>query len=166
MIDGNELPARVGRLATFASHLTRAQRRVLVLATAIGLPGLYAWNGLTATSAPLAIEAAVSALLLCMTLAGGTLIWMWTRNRVDLDAALDERERQVRDRVYVRSYQVLGTVVTAIVVILGLMTAFGSPVTLDFMAVAPFIVGNAIYYPTLPSLVYAWSEPDPLPEDA
>ncbi len=88
---------------------------------------------------------------------GGFLLWLWVRNRVDLRASLDERERGVRDQVYVRSYQVLGVVWTGIIVLVSAFALLGQPITLSFEALTGVIILNAVYFPMIPTLVAAWT---------
>lgn len=147
--------------------LSRRDRRLLVLATLVGFPGMYLWAWLMqGTSVSPLLWGPFAFVLLGLTIVAGTIIWIWTRNRTDLrNTSLDERERRMRDRVYVLSYQVLGVALGLILTPVAIFAAFGSVLTIDFGLMVPFIVGGSIYYPALPSLVLAWIDPDPLAED-
>lgn len=166
MLEPKPVSAPLPRLVSFARALTIGRRRLAVLATIFGFPGLYAWDAVTGSKVPFALDLIVSLALLSMTLMGGFLLWLWVRNRVDLRASLDERERGVRDQVYVRSYQVLGVVWTGIIVLVSAFALLGQPITLSFEALTGVIILNAVYFPMIPTLVAAWTEGDPLPEDA
>jgi hypothetical protein len=150
------------------ARLRRRTRRILVAATLIGYPGMYAWYAVMHdTSVPVLLWGPISLVLVGLTFVCGLVLAMWARNRASLsDSTLDERERQVRDHAYTLSYQFLAWVATLGLLGLGLVTAFGRPVVLTFDILGPIVVGTAIYLPSLPYLALAWTEPDPLPEDA
>nr|MBA2488304.1 hypothetical protein [Chloroflexota bacterium] len=135
------------RRSRFAQTQQRG-RRLLVLATLIGYPGMYLWFWAWRDSgvAPL-LWGPVSFVLLGLTLVCGTILWSWTRNRVALaEQSLDERERQVRDHVYVIGYQIIGVAVTIALAIVGLVAVLGDGrVVLTWEMVGPVLVGAVIY---------------------
>ena len=74
---------------------------------------------------------------------------------------LDERERQLRDRAWILSYQVLSAVVLGVVIVLGILVlGVGRPVTLDAGLVNAMVLCVAVLLPVLPSAALAWIEPD------
>ena len=138
------------------------------MAALAGYPGMYLWYfAMRDSTVPVAIWGPISFVLLGMTFVAGTILWLWSRNRTDLkNEALDERQRQVRDRVYVLSYQALSAFIALIATPIVIAAAFGAVFTVDFNTLVPFIVGFAIYFPALPIMVLAWIEPDAEDEDA
>jgi hypothetical protein len=150
------------------ARLRQRTRRLLVVATLIGYPGMYAWYALMHdTSVPILVWGPISFVFVGLTFFGGVVLAIWTSNRARLtDTTLDERERQVRDHAYTLSYQFLAWVTALSFLGLGVVTAFGQPVVLTFDILGPIVVGLAIYLPSLPYLALAWTEDDAPADDA
>ncbi|MBO0933798.1 hypothetical protein [Fibrella aquatilis] len=72
------------------------------------------------------------------------------------DNQLDERQLQVRNRVYRLAYIGVATLVLALL----LVAIFGFPLPQGFDDVQPFYWTIATIVLTLPSAILAWTEPD------
>jgi lysylphosphatidylglycerol synthetase-like protein (DUF2156 family) len=80
-------------------------------------------------------------------------------------ATLDERQRQLRDRAWILSYQVLAAVVVfAIAAVAIAVLGFGRTVTLDGSLTSALAISVGVLLPLLPAAALAWVEPD-APED-
>ena len=82
------------------------------------------------------------------------------------DSEIDERERTVRDRLYLTSYRIISSilvlawlVVFALLVTQGVDTLVVSELSLDTLAGLGFLAAMFLY--ALPSLVHAWIDPVP-----
>ena len=82
------------------------------------------------------------------------------------DSEIDERERTVRDRLYLTSYRIISSilvlawlVVFALLVTQGVDTLVVSELSLDTLAGLGFLAAMLLY--ALPSLVHAWIDPVP-----
>ena len=82
------------------------------------------------------------------------------------DSEIDERERTVRDRLYLTSYRIIASilvlawlVVFALLVTQGVDTLVVSELSLDTLAGLGFLAAMFLY--ALPSLVHAWIDPVP-----
>ncbi len=67
MLQPKPVSAPLPRLVSFARALTIGRRRLAVLATIFGFPGLYAWDAVTGSKVPFALDLIVSLALLSMT---------------------------------------------------------------------------------------------------
>ena len=149
-------------------ELTRRRRRAAVLATYLGyaaLVGSFWLNGaadLPRWTAMLPIAAGAA------LLAGLTTVFVgaWWDRANQVDAALDERERAVRDRAYRSSYTVVGTLCVTTVVYAAIAADSGRgwlPSTSnEWQAV---VWGVLLLVMTIPTAVLAWTEPDPVPDE-
>ena len=149
-------------------RLTRRSRRLIAVATLIGLPAMYAWSALwQATSVPTVVWGPVSFLLIGMTAFGSVVLYMFVRDRAEFPGrSLDERQRQLRDRAWVLSYGVLATVVVIGVGIIALLVlGMGREVSLDGNLVSAAAISIGVLIPVLPVAALAWIEPD-APEEA
>ena len=154
------------RLARF-QHIPRGRRRVIAVATLLGMPAMFAWSTFwQGTTAPTILWGPVSFLLLGMTIVGALVLYLYVRNRADMPGSgLDERERQLRDRAWILSYQVLSAVVTGAIIVAGLAVfVFGGTLVIDAAAVNVLVLCVAVLLPVLPAAALAWIEPDPLDE--
>lgn len=149
-------------------RLTRRSRRLIAVATLIGLPAMYAWSSIwQATSVPTLIWGPVSFLLIGMTAFGSIVLYMFVRDRAEFPGrSLDERQQQLRDRAWLLSYGVLATVVViGVGIIAVLVLGMGREVSLDGELVSAAAISIGVLIPVLPVAALAWIEPDP-PEEA
>ena len=143
--------------------LSRRIRRVIAVATLLGLPAMYAWSSFwMSTSTSRLLWGPVTFLLIGMTLGGSLVLYRFVRDRADLrGAGLDERQRQLRDRAWVLSYQVLAVVVVAAIGIIAVaVLGMGRDVRLDATVVSAAAITVGVLLPILPIAALAWLEPD------
>ena len=124
---------------------------------------MFVWSSVwMTTTVPSILWGPVSFLLIGVTLLGAFVLYCYARDRADLPGSgLDERERQLRDRAWILSYQVLSVVVVVMVAALVIpVLAFGQPVTVsaDLATAAALCLG--VLLPLLPTAALAWIEPD------
>jgi hypothetical protein len=82
------------------------------------------------------------------------------------DAALDERQRAVRDRAYVAAYRYVGALFFLAAVYGGLAWDSGLLwLPGDWVAIQAIVWGVFLLVTTLPSAALAWDEPEPVGED-
>ncbi len=144
-------------------RLSRKTRRVVAAATLLGLPGMYAWSSFWLnTSVPSILWGPVTFVLIGLTVVGSLVLYRYIRDRADLrDARLDERERQLRDRAWILSYQVLAVLVVAVVAVAAIaVLGFGRTVSLDATIVSAAALSVGVLLPILPAATLAWIEPD------
>ncbi len=144
-------------------RLSRRTRRVLAVATMVGLPGMFAWSTFwMGTTAPTVVWGPISFVLIGATIVGSFVLYRYIRGRADMPGAhLDEREQQLRDRAWILSYQVLSAVVLAVVIFLGIdVFVFGRQVVVDAGLVNALVLSTAVLLPVLPAAALAWIEPD------
>ena len=145
-------------------RLSRRTRRVLAVATLVGLPAMYAWSSFwMGTSVPNIIWGPVSFVLIGVTLGGAFVLYRFIRDRADIPGArLDERERQLRDRAWILSYQVLACVVVLIIAVVAIdVLVLGRTVILDASIASAAALSIGVLLPILPAAALAWIEPDP-----
>jgi hypothetical protein len=143
--------------------LSRRMRRVIAVATLVGLPAMSAWSSLwMSTNVSRLLWGPVTFLLIGMTLAGSLILYRSVRDRADLrSAGLDERQRQLRDRAWVLSYQILAVVVVAAVGVVAVaVLGMGRDVRLDAPLVSAAAITVGVLLPILPIAALAWLEPD------
>ena len=153
-------PSRIERLS-------RRSRRLLASVAMLGLPAMFLWSALwQRTTVPTIVWGPGSFLLIGATLGGALVLYRYVRDRADMPGAhLDERERQLRDRAWILSYQVLVAVVvllaaSVVIPVLG----FGSPVTIDASVATAVALCLGVLLPLLPAACLAWLEPDSVEE--
>ena len=157
------LRARLDRL----SRMPQRSRRVVAIATLIGMPVAYLWSSYwLATSAPTVLWGPITFVLFGATIVGAFLLYGYARGRAELPGRnLDERQRQLRDRAWILSYQVLSAVVILGVIVAGIEAFLVErPVTLDASAINALVLSVAVLLPVLPTAALAWIEPDPIEE--
>lgn len=82
------------------------------------------------------------------------------------DAALDERQRAVRDRAYVVAYRFVGALFFLAAVYGGLAWDSGRLwLPGDWVAIQAIVWSVFLLVTTLPSAALAWDEPEPVGED-
>jgi hypothetical protein len=143
--------------------LSRRMRRVIAIATLVGLPAMYVWSSLwMSTNVSRLLWGPVTFLLIGMTLAGSLILYRSVRDRADLrSASLDERQRQLRDRAWILSYQILAVVVVAAVGVVAVaVLGMGRDVRLDAPLVSAAAITVGVLLPILPIAALAWLEPD------
>src|SRR5262245_33847793 len=148
-------------------HLPQRGRRIVAVATLFGLPAMYAWSSFwMTTSVPNVVWGPVSFVLIGLTLAGAVVLYRYARDRADLrDDRLDERERQLRDRAWILSYQVLSAVVVGVVAVVAVpVLVFGQAMVIDAGIATALALCIGVLLPVLPTATLAWLEPD-APED-
>lgn len=127
--------------------IRQGQRRVLVLATLLGIAGLgvaLSWQVERASGWQLWLAIA---LLAAVSLAGFISLRGVTENMAEGDAAvLDERQRQVRDSAHRASYYLVGFLLLVAIVV--------SPQAI-------LVLPAVLLFNVLPSAVIAWQEADP-----
>ena len=151
------------RLARRIDHLSQRTRRLLAVATLVGLPAMFGWSSFwMTTTVPSRVWGPISFVLIGITIVGSFVLYRYVRGRADLrDGRLDERERQLRDRAWILSYQVLSAVVIAAVVIAGITVfGFGQPLIIDASLVNAAVLSVGVLLPILPAAALAWIEPD------
>ena len=147
-------------------HLSQRTRRLMAVASLLGLPTMYLWSSLwLKTDVPTILWGPVSFALILVTAAGGLILYAFVRARSSWGARLDERQRMLRDRAWVLCYEVLSAVVVlsigyAAVVVLGM----GRDITLDGTVVGALALCVGVLIPLLPVAALAWVEPDSLAE--
>lgn len=143
-------------------HLSRRTRRVIAVASMVGLPGMFAWSSFWLhTSVPRILWGPFNFVLILVTVVGAFLLYGFVRDRANFGAALDERQRQLRDRAWVLSYEVLSGLAVAVVVVIGVIVlGMGRVVTLDGTVVTGIAICTGVLLPLLPVAALAWVEPD------
>ena len=152
---------------TRIDRMSRRTRRIVAVVTLLGLPAMFAWSTFwLGTTVPSLLWGPVSFVLIGMTIVGSFVLYRYVRDRADMPGRrLDERERALRDRAWILSYQVLSAVVVAGAVISGLAVfGFGRPVTLDAGLVNALVLCVGVLLPVLPAAALAWNEPDAVEE--
>ncbi len=145
-------------------RLSQRSRRVLAVGTLLGLPAMYLWSSFwMGTSVSNLVWGPITFVLIGVTLVGAFVLYRFVRDRADMPGTrLDERERQLRDRAWILSYQVLAAVVVlAVAVIAIVVLGFGRTVTLDGSLVSAVAISVGVLLPLLPAAALAWIEPDP-----
>ena len=149
-------------------RLPRRWRRIVVLATFLGLPAMYIWSGYWATTpvSPV-IWGPASFLLIGITAIGAFVLYGYVRDRADLPGRrLDERERQLRDRAWILAYQVLAVVVVILVAAVAIpVLGFGQAVVIDATLAGAAALCLGVLLPLLPTATLAWIEPDAREDD-
>jgi len=144
-------------------RLSRRSRRIVSVATLLGLPAMFAWSTFwMGTSVPTVVWGPISFVLIGATAVGSFALYRFVRGRADMTGAhLDERERQLRDRAWILSYQVLSAVVVAVAIALGIAVfVLDRPVTVDAALVNAVVLTVGVLLPVLPAAALAWIEPD------
>jgi len=144
-------------------RLSRRSRRIVSVATLLGLPAMFAWSTFwMGTSVPTVVWGPISFVLIGATAVGSFALYRFVRGRADMPGAhLDERERQLRDRAWILSYQVLSAVVVAVAIALGIAVfVLDRPVTVDAALVNAVVLTVGVLLPVLPAAALAWIEPD------
>ena len=154
------------RSESWIDRLPQRVRRLIAVVSLLGLPGMYAWSVFwLTTSVPKIVWGPVSFVLIGATAAGSLVLYRFARDRADLRADLDERQRQLRDRAIVLAYQVLsGVIVIAVAGIAVQVLGMGRVVTLDGAVVGGLAISVGVLIPLLPTTALAWIEPDAPPE--
>jgi hypothetical protein len=156
-------PSSMLRQQSTIDRMSRRTRRVLAVATLVGLPAMFAWSSFwMSTTVSNLLWGPVSFVLIGTTIVGSFVLYRYVRGRADMPGRnLDERERQLRDRAWILSYQVLSAVVVTAVVVVGISVfAFDRTVTLDANLVNALVLSVAVLLPVLPAAALAWIEPD------
>jgi hypothetical protein len=148
-------------------RLSQRSRRAIAVIALLGLPAMFAWSSFwTGTTVSPIVWGPVSFVLIGATLVGSFLLYGYVRDRADLPGrGLDERERALRDRAWILSYQVLAFVVVVlgaavVIPVLG----FGRSVTIDASIATAIALCLGVLLPLLPAAALAWLEPDPIEE--
>jgi uncharacterized membrane protein len=118
------------------------------------------------TSVSTVLWGPISFVLIGLTVVGSFILYRFARDRANLPAPnLDERQRMLRDRAWILSYQVLSTVVIVAIVVVGIYVfILERPITLDAGLVNALVLCVGVLLPVLPIAALAWIEPD-LPRD-
>jgi len=153
-------PSRIERLS-------QRSRRLIAAVTMLGLPAMFVWSALwQRTSVPAVLWGPGTFLLIGATLAGSIVLYRFVRDRADMPGPrLDERERQLRDRAWILSYEVLALVVVLLgVAVVVPVLGFGAPITIDATIAGAVALCLGVLLPLLPAACLAWLEPDPVEE--
>jgi hypothetical protein len=142
-------------------------RRVVAVASLLGLPASYAWYALwSGTTAPKAVWGLFSFALILVSCMGALVLYTFAGDRATRSNKLDERQRQLRDRAWTASYAVLSIVVAAAVVVASMVVlGFDRTITLDGRVMSGVAICFGVLVPVLPAAALAWLEPDPPAED-
>ena len=142
--------------------LSQRTRRVVAVASLLGLPWMYAWYSVWRnTRVPGVLWGPVSFALILVTVAGAFLLYAFVGDRANRESRLDERQRQLRDRAWILSYEVLSAVVIATIAVVGvLVLGMGRVVVLDGTAAGALVLCVGVLIPLLPAAALAWVEPD------
>ena len=153
-------------MVALAQQLPRRIRRVVAVATMLGLPGSYAWYATwSASTAPKAVWGLFSFVFLLVSVVGALVLYTYAGNRVS-GKHLDERQRQLRDRAWVLSYSVLSIAVAAAVVGASIVVlGFDRTIVLDGRVMSGVTTCFGVLVPVLPFASFAWLEPEPPAED-
>jgi hypothetical protein len=144
-------------------RLSRRSRRMIALATLVGLPAMYVWSTIMAgTAVPSVVWGPVTFLLIGMTIVGSFVLYRFVQHRADMPGAgLDERQRYLRDQAWILSYQVLAVVVVGSVAIAAVsVLGFGRPIELDANLTSAAAISVGVLLPILPVAALAAIEPD------
>jgi hypothetical protein len=97
---------------------------------------------------------------------GSFLLYAFTRGRAEMPGrGLDERQRHLRDRAWILSYQVLSAVVLLGVIVAAMRAlVIDQPVVLDATLVNAMVLSIVVLLPVLPTAALAWIEPDAIGE--
>ncbi len=153
---------------SWVERLSRRSRRLIAVAALLGLPAMYAWSSMwMTTSVPNLLWGPVTFLFLGCTLVGAYILYRYVQGRADLPGrGLDERERQLRDRAWILSYQVLSVVIVLFIAGLAIpVLVFGQPVTIDASIATAAALCLGVLLPLLPAAALAWLEPDRLEDE-
>ena len=156
-------PSSTTRGQTRIDRLSQRSRRLVAVATLVGLPAMFVWSTFwMGTNVSNLAWGPISFVLIGATFLGSFVLYRYVRGRADMPGAnLDERERQLRDRAWILSYQLLSLVVIAAVVVAGISVfVLGRSVTLDAALVNALVLSVAVLLPVLPAAALAWIEPD------
>ena len=148
--------------------MPRPARRLVSIATLLGLPAMFVWSAFwMGTSVPSVLWGPISFVLIGFTVVGSCILYRNIRGRADLPGSrLDEREQRLRDRAWILGYQVLAGVVVAVVVALGIVVfILNRQVVVDAGLVNALALCVGVLLPVLPAAALAWIEPD-APADA
>jgi hypothetical protein len=129
---------------------------------------MFIWSSFwMTTSVPTLLWGPVSFVLIGVTLIGAFVLYRYVQGRADMPGyGLDERERQLRDRAWILSYQVLALVVVLLVAALVIpVLGFGQPVTIDASIATAAALCLGVLLPLLPAAALAWLEPDRLGDE-
>jgi hypothetical protein len=154
----------IGGPVSRIDRLSRRSRRIIAVATLLGLPAMYAWSAAMATTTiPSIVWGPVTFLLIGTTLVGSLVLYRFIRHRADMPGTgLDERERQLRDQAWILSYQILAAVVVGAIAIAAIwVLGFGRTIVLDAELVGALAVSIGVLLPILPVAALATIEPDP-----
>jgi len=101
-----------------------------------------------------------------VTAIGSLVLYAHIRHRADMPGdQLDERERQLRDRAWILSYEVLSLVVIGTMIVAGLAVfMFDRTIVIDASSINVLVLCVAVLLPVLPAAALTWIEPD-APED-
>ena len=138
-------------------------RRVIGVATLLGLPGSYAWYAVwSSTTVPKAVWGPFSFLLILVSAFGAIFTYAWAaRSRKP-----DERERQLRDRAWVLAYIILSVgVITAFLVASIIVLGLDRTIVIDGRVMSGAATCFGVLVPVLPYAALAWLEPDAPAED-
>ncbi len=144
-------------------RLSQRSRRIVAVATLLGLPGMYLWSSVwMATTVPSIVWGPMSFVLVGITAVGSFVLYRLVRGRADMaDTRLDERERQLRDRAWILSYKVLSAVVIAGAIAAGVnVFLLGQAVVLDANLTNAVVLSVGVLLPVLPAAALVWIEPD------
>jgi hypothetical protein len=156
------IAARLDRI----SHLSQRTRRIVAVATLLGMPASFAWSTYWLTTSVSNLAGIVTFVLFGLTIWGAVVLYAYVRRRADLPGPdLDERQRQLRDQAWILAYQVLSLVVIMGVAWAGIRAfILENPVTIDAALANALVLSIAVLLPILPVATLAWIEPDPIEE--
>jgi cellobiose-specific phosphotransferase system component IIC len=154
-------------LTAVAQRMPQRTRRVVAVASLLGLPASYAWYALwSGSTVPKAVWGPFGFALLLVSALGAFFLYAFAGDRATRSNKLDERQRQLRDRAWTASYAILSVFVAAAVVAASVVVlVFDRTITLDGRVMSAVATCFGILVPVLPAAALAWLEPDPPAED-
>lgn len=146
---------------TIGHSLTRLRRRSAVVATYLGYLAMVSVWYLASAYQSVGLFILVSLLGLLMLSGLGVLVTSWVWNAANApDPNLDERQRRVRDRAYLHSYQAFAGSVTAMGFYAAIAWDNGWWLPATWNQVQAVMWGVLLLALTLPAAIVAWTEPD------
>jgi len=155
--------ASVKGVGSRIDRLSKRRRRLIAAATLLGLPLMYVWSTVMATTTiPKVVWGPVTFLLIGTTLVGSFVLYRFVQHRADMPGpGLDERQRHLRDQAWILSYEILaGAVILLVALAAILVLVFERTIALDANLMTAGAISIGVLIPVLPVAALAAIEPD------